>query len=466
MNHRDDGVLGRVGVRLGRTLLVVALAAVSCGEEEGGHPRIRLERTTVSMHVRERGIAAEEVLVSNDGEADLEVSRVATSLSWVGASPTALSVPPRGEGRIVLTATPTSVGAGTYQGRVVIESNDPDQPSVSLGLSVTVVEGSPPSITVTPTSFILALAPSEEGSVTCTVTNRGGTPGGVTSVTAGCDWVSASPQSLELDPGASGSLTFLLRAGSASGIQECTVQLLTTESTAAPRDVKISLTVGSGGGVPRVVVAEEFTGTWCQYCPGAMMGLQELKRRVGMDRLTVVAYHLADPFAIQAGADRATLYGVSGIPHVWFDGTVDRLGGRPDAPIDYTPQYSQRASVPAPLVISLSLSSYDPPRGDGRIEVTCKNLRATGVEARLVAVMTALDSSYVWQGFDHLYHTAIACFATRLGQPVSLGPNETRTVEVAFETPTGWRSHERELVVFAQDASRREVLQGATLRLP
>ena len=40
----------------------------------------------------------------------------------------------------------------------------------------------------------------------------------------------------------------------------------------------------------RVVVAEEFTATWCTYCPGAARGLFVI-HQCGYDSLVVIAYH-------------------------------------------------------------------------------------------------------------------------------------------------------------------------------
>ena len=75
---------------------------------------------------------------------------------------------------------------------------------------------------------------------------------------------------------------------------------------------------GSVWAVQRTVVAEEFTGTWCYYCPGAMMGLHNLLLEVG-DSLAVVAYHLSDAFTVPGCTSRQSYYNVTGIPDVWFN---------------------------------------------------------------------------------------------------------------------------------------------------
>jgi len=460
-NRRRD--LASVLVRFSVT---GALVALSCGDEGAEHPIIRLERTTISMVVPERSSATEDLVVFNDGEGILEITRAEVTPSWVTVEPATLTVQPHGQNVATLTALASSAGAGVYEGRITIESNDPERPLLLVPLEIEIVEGYPATITVSPPYFSLALMAGESTQVACTVVNGGQNAGRVTQVVSGCEWVVASPTSLDLGPGAQGTITLAVRAaGLANGEHHCTVQVHTTDPYAPRYDVVVDLTVGSGG-VTRVVVAEEFTGTWCQYCPGAMMGLHALQQTVGRERLAMVVYHLSDSFSIMAGQDRANLYGVSGIPHVWFDGTVDRVGGLHDTPMDYTSEYGQRASLPAPVAITLTLASYDEGTGSGVLRSTCRNAGEGTMDARLMVALTAIDSSYVWQDYDHLYSTAIAFPTGTGGQALLLAPGESDTLQTVFTTPVAWLAQERELVAFAQSLVTKEIHQGAVLRLP
>lgn len=68
--------------------------------------------------------------------------------------------------------------------------------------------------------------------------------------------------------------------------------------------VVLALIIGTGlYGVPKTPIAEEFTGTWCPYCPGAARGLDELFERA-YDTLIVVAYHYSDAFSFPEGNQR------------------------------------------------------------------------------------------------------------------------------------------------------------------
>lgn len=467
MNPSNPRRNRRATRRRGLAAALGVLFALSCGSENSEHPSLRLEQSSVWMTVAQRQTAEQALVFFNDGDAVLEITEMTVTPPWVAIAPLSLMVQPGGRGSATLIASPTSAGAGIHQGRILVTSNDPDRPLLSIPLEIRVVEGLPPSITVTPTLFVLALSSGESTVVSCTVTNSGNTTASVTQVSPQCSWVTAAPSSLTLNPGGSATISIAVQSqGLAGGRHQCTVQIHTTDPNAPRYDVVVDLTVGTAGGAPRIVVAEEFTGTWCQYCPGAMMGLHALQDRVGSDRLAMVAYHLSDSFTILGGQDRGQFYGVSGIPNVIFDGTVSRVGGSHDTPIDYTAQYNQRASVPSPLIISLSLANYDLGTGGGTVRASCQNVTSGALNARFLLVMTAIDSLHSWQDFDHLYATAIGMPLGSGGVELSLLPESSDTILAGFTTPPGWLGRGRELVGFAQDFQTKEIHQASILHLP
>ena len=73
----------------------------------------------------------------------------------------------------------------------------------------------------------------------------------------------------------------------------------------------------------RVMVIEDVTATWCQYCPGAARGIEELDFR-SYDSVVPIAYHASssDPFYTANSAARLSYYSISGYPTVVLDGTI------------------------------------------------------------------------------------------------------------------------------------------------
>jgi hypothetical protein len=212
----------------------------------------------------------------------------------------------------------------------------------------------------------------------------------------------------------------------------------------------------------RVVLAEEFTGTWCYYCPGAMMGLYNLEQQVG-DQLAVVAYHLSDGFTVPGCTTRQAYYSVTGIPTVWFDGVIERLGGNHTTPIDYTAQFNQRAGIPSPLIIDLALDTYDGGTGEGTVTAMIYNEADTTVAGQVRFVATGDDTLYNWQGFDHLYFTALDIFPDAQGVTVSIDPGMTHVETQDFVIPAGWRDRACTIVAFLQNDESKEVQQAGSL---
>ncbi len=69
----------------------------------------------------------------------------------------------------------------------------------------------------------------------------------------------------------------------------------------------------------RVVLAENFTATWCVYCPYAGRAINRMLNEMPTT-FTSVQIHGGDAYAISWGATREAFYGVGGYPTVWFDG--------------------------------------------------------------------------------------------------------------------------------------------------
>ena len=78
---------------------------------------------------------------------------------------------------------------------------------------------------------------------------------------------------------------------------------------------------------PRPIVIEEFTATWCEYCYGAGMALDEIEANYSRRQIIVLSYHDDDGFDIPFNYPRMTYYNILGIPTSWFDGITDSEGG-------------------------------------------------------------------------------------------------------------------------------------------
>lgn len=225
------------------------------------------------------------------------------------------------------------------------------------------------------------------------------------------------------------------------------------------------LTSFKGFSQQRVVIAEEFTGTWCPYCPGAQMGLRNLKQEVG-DAVAIIAYHYNDPFSIPEVNVRVSYYGVTGYPTVIFDGVLRRVGGYPNQPVPYRDLFDQRIIV-APLVdIQLRILNYNRNTGMGQVEVTVTNLTSF-VEGYLRCALIGKETLYYWQNQTHLYDICLDMFPNDAnGQYLSLQMGQSFCDTYDFTISYGWRQKECSIVAFFQDNSTQEIHNGKEVEIP
>ena len=74
--------------------------------------------------------------------------------------------------------------------------------------------------------------------------------------------------------------------------------------------------------IPETKVAiEDYTGTWCGYCPRISHAIEEL--RLITDKIAVVAIHNSDPMAISQESDLRNEFGIFGFPTGRINRTID-----------------------------------------------------------------------------------------------------------------------------------------------
>jgi hypothetical protein len=98
----------------------------------------------------------------------------------------------------------------------------------------------------------------------------------------------------------------------------------------------------------RCVLVEEFTATWCVYCPPvgqALSGLQD----GNAESMAFYQIHGDDAYEITWGGARMQFYGVPGYPTVWMDGVLERVGQYPSP--QYTTDFNARVAQTTDVTI-------------------------------------------------------------------------------------------------------------------
>lgn len=213
----------------------------------------------------------------------------------------------------------------------------------------------------------------------------------------------------------------------------------------------------------RVVVVEDFTATWCTYCPGAARGIEELQFR-GVDSIVAIAYHSSssDPFYTATANARRSFYGVSGYPTVILEGDSSVVGGMHTGtmfPV-YWDYFRSHINNPVPLDIDLS-STYDSASRAGVLTITVRNTTSSPISGQLQVALTESHIPYYWQGMDSLHDVERTMLPNASGEAVTIPANDTIVRTRNFTLQQSWVARNCRLVVFVQNSSTRAIHQGA-----
>ncbi|MEO0107351.1 MAG: Omp28-related outer membrane protein [candidate division WOR-3 bacterium] len=214
----------------------------------------------------------------------------------------------------------------------------------------------------------------------------------------------------------------------------------------------------------RVVVCEEFTATWCQYCPGAARALDEIYER-SYDSVAVIAYHssTSDPFYSSEAAARASYYSLSGYPTTWFDGSKRVVGGVHTGTLYacFLDTVKYRLTVSSPLIIDLTCS-YDTVANTGTVNATIQNTTSSAISGTLHFVVVENNIPYSWQGMTELDFVMRDMLPDQNGEAVTIPANSNITRSRNFTISASWKEKDCKIVVFVQ-SSTREIYQGAEI---
>ncbi|HNS17607.1 MAG TPA: Omp28-related outer membrane protein [Bacteroidales bacterium] len=211
------------------------------------------------------------------------------------------------------------------------------------------------------------------------------------------------------------------------------------------------------------VIVEIATGTWCQYCPGAAMGADDLI--ANGKEVAIIEYHGGDAFENASSASRINYYGVTGYPTAVFDGTLKVVGGDHSVSMysQYLPKYNQRIAIPSSFTIAMEgentcLVNYN-------VTVTINKVAEAAGTLKLHAAVTESDLQISWQGMPELNYVERMMIPSHNGTPIDFTFSNTQVINLAFTVNSEWVRENSELVVFIQNTSTKEILQGMKMDL-
>jgi len=220
-----------------------------------------------------------------------------------------------------------------------------------------------------------------------------------------------------------------------------------------------STEVISGGVNRKMVVYEIGTGTWCQFCPGAAMGVHDLIDN-NLD-VAVVKYHSGDEYEFNQGNIRLNYYSVGSFPTSKVDGILTYGGGSNTQSLYsvYKPFYDQRKEVLSTHNIEMEITKVDESNYHATITVTEEfNYFDDGLV--LVTALTESNIEDSWQNQTEVNFACRALYPDANGTILDFSSSSSQVINLDFSVDASWVPENCELVAFIQHNSSKEIIQG------
>lgn len=213
--------------------------------------------------------------------------------------------------------------------------------------------------------------------------------------------------------------------------------------------------------VPReMVVTEVGTGTWCTYCPGAAMGVDDLLENGKF--VAVIENHNGDSYANAYSNARNTFYGISAYPSMGMDGKQGYVGGNHTTSLypTYLSMYNQRIVDTSPVTLSMEVTNNGL---DYTAVITITKVDAiTASNIILHFVVTQSNIMQNWQGQTHLEHVTRLMVPSQTGTPVSFASGDVQVVTLNFTLSSAIPLEDVEFVTFLQNTDSGQGNQQGT----
>ncbi len=228
---------------------------------------------------------------------------------------------------------------------------------------------------------------------------------------------------------------------------------------------------------PRMMLVEEGTNASCPPCARENPTFEKyLESPHILTKVIPVVYHASWPgrdvmYSANPAMHTARIvdyYRISGVPTVVVNGRLPSrvTGGWDGAPSDTIAINNALAGYSAVSPLSFEINEQAS-GADVSLEVKVSSTSAlSGKKLRIVVVEGHhYYASAGTNGEKNFYYIARLMLPSAAGVDFSIGADETKSFNHAFQVDTAWNSNEIYVVAFVQDDATREVLQAATDRL-
>lgn len=217
------------------------------------------------------------------------------------------------------------------------------------------------------------------------------------------------------------------------------------------------------GGVTRdLVLMEGGTGTWCQYCPGAAMGLRDLIE-VNQKDAVAIEYHSGDTYENTAANDRLTYYNITAFPTMVCDGKLRVEGGNATTSMYsyYLPMYNERIISPSFHILNVNVVETSTNNYTATIDIE-ETYKAFASGWKLHTALTESNIAEVWGNQTEVDFACRGMFPSSSGTDLDFSSQTTATKTITFSS-AGFVKDNCEFVIFVQHNPTGEVTQAAKI---
>ncbi len=220
----------------------------------------------------------------------------------------------------------------------------------------------------------------------------------------------------------------------------------------------IILLLGTAHAYRKNVLIENFTATWCTYCPYQAQAIQQMEVQYE-DSLTVIKYHpsTSDPFYDSTSVTRLNFYNVPGYPTSIIAGNKAVVGGWNGV---YTPLNNyvvQSFNEVSPCSVKVEITNFNPVTltATARIKVFMTTDISIPIPSPLRLRVAVLEDSifYNWQNMNILRYVVRNMLPNAQGTLINLGRGDSATFEFNFNIPDPVRASYYYVAAFVQHDS-------------
>lgn len=214
-----------------------------------------------------------------------------------------------------------------------------------------------------------------------------------------------------------------------------------------------------GQTVPRYVLVEHFTNTWCPICASRNPALNDLMEKYAQN-VHRVSIHPPYPYSgcplyqfnKTENQDRANYYNIFGSPSVVLNGG-NTLGGTPLVSEEILKKEIQKTS---PLAVVVTESNKV-------VTVTLKPNGSINGSLRLMVLLAERNLRFTASNGELDHHDVMRKFLTPVtGQEITIPDAKEQKFTFTYTDQNGWKPEEMYALAFVQNASTHEVINSGT----